>query len=314
MTDLKLHIGNRLTKGMKDGIKIQGLMIANNLDENKKAKSMIQESKAKFEKDRPKKWVVCAVGVLIGGILGWSVPTITRILTRSVYDRSGLDSLTKELLPGAMVDDATAEEVLICAYDYNSQQPRFYSKYFSNDQPGIYNKEIAVAIAGSSSVPGGFQPQSVPTIYGQEQLIIDGMVIGNNPALYAFMLQTKIRDTKSKLVRVLSIGTGESNPPKIVANELDRVDWLALSGELTADVDMEVHNKILKRVLNRRLAKESNRDKTVHLRMNIVTTNTPNGIDKANMDGLIEDGQKMYKNYEQQVGKMIEEILDEKYG
>jgi len=265
-------------------------MIANNIDENKKAKSMIAESKAKFEKDRFKKWIVCLVGVFIGGILGWTLPKITTVLTRSVFDRAGLDRLTKELLPGAMVNDAVTDEVLVCAYDYNSQQPRFYSKYFSNDQPGIYEKEIAVAIAGSSSVPGGFQPQSVPTIYGQEQLIIDGMVIGNNPALYAFMLHTKIKDTSSQYVRVLSVGTGEANPPKVVASELSRVDWLALSGELTADVDMEVHNKILERVLNRRLKKETNQDKTVHLRMNIVTSNTPNGIDQANINGLIEDG------------------------
>lgn len=178
-----------------------------------------------------------------------------------------------------MVDDAVTDEVLVCAYEYNSQQPRFYSKYFSNDQPGIYDKEIAVAIAGSSSVPGGFQPQSVPTIYGQEQLIIDGMVIGNNPALYAFMLHTKIKDKVNKYVRVLSIGTGEAEPPKVVAASLDRLDWLALSGELTADVDMEVHNKILERVLKRRLSMESNQDKTVHLRLNIITSNSPNGID-----------------------------------
>lgn len=289
-------------------------MIANNIDENKKAKSMIAESKAQWEKDRFKKWIICGVGVLIGGILGWTLPKITTVLTRSVFDRSGLDRLTKELLPGAMVDDSVTDEVLVCAYDYNSQQPRFYSKYFSNDQPGIYDKEIAVAIAGSSSVPGGFQPQSVPTIYGQEQLIIDGMVIGNNPALYAFMLHTKIKDTSSKFVRVLSVGTGESDPPKVVADEVSRVKWLSLAGELTADVDMEVHNKILERVLNRRLKKEKNQDKTVHLRMNIVTSNTPNGIDKANIDGLIEDGKKMYENYNERVDKMIEEIIDERYG
>ena len=105
------------------------------------------------------------------------------------------------------------------------------------------------------------------------------MVIGNNPALYAFMLHTKIKDKVNKYVRVLSIGTGEAEPPKVVAASLDRLDWLALSGELTADVDMEVHNKILERVLKRRLSMESNQDKTVHLRLNIITSNSPNGID-----------------------------------
>lgn len=48
--------------------------------------------------------------------------------------------------------------------------------------------------------------------------------------------------------------------------------------------------------------------------MNIITSNTPNGIDKANIDGLIEDGKNMYKNYDTRVDKMLEEIIDERYG
>jgi hypothetical protein len=69
------------------------------LEENKKAKNLLAESKAKFEKDKYKKWIVCLVGVLIGGFLGYAVPTITNVLTRSMYDRAGLDALTLELLP-----------------------------------------------------------------------------------------------------------------------------------------------------------------------------------------------------------------------
>lgn len=140
------------------------------------------------------------------------------------------------------------------------------------------------------------------------------MVIGNNPALYAFMLHSKIKDVTQENIRVLSIGTGLGPAPDVKGDSLSRVDWLALSGELTADVDMEVHNKILERVLNRRLKKKSNQDKTVHLRMNILTTNTPNGIDKANIDGLIQDGKNMYNNYKSKVDKMLEEIIDEKFG
>ena len=29
------------------------------------------------------------------------------------------------------VEDALTDEILIVAYEYNSQQPRFYSKYFA---------------------------------------------------------------------------------------------------------------------------------------------------------------------------------------
>lgn len=42
-----------------------------------------------------------------------------------------MDKLMKELLPNGKVKDATTTEVLIVAYEYNSQEPRFYSKYFS---------------------------------------------------------------------------------------------------------------------------------------------------------------------------------------
>jgi hypothetical protein len=37
------------------------------------------------------------------------------------------------------------DETLIVAYDYNSQQPRFYSKYFSKINPKIYDVKICNA-------------------------------------------------------------------------------------------------------------------------------------------------------------------------
>ena len=81
---------------------------------------MLAESKAKFEKDKYKKWLVCLVGVLIGGFLGYGVPTVANVLTKSMYDRAGLDALTLKLLPDFKVKDASPDEVLICAYEYNS--------------------------------------------------------------------------------------------------------------------------------------------------------------------------------------------------
>lgn len=120
LAELRLEVGQRITRGISNGLSLQGLLHAQNLEENKKAKNMLAESKAKFEKDRYKKWLVCLVGVLIGGFLGYTVPTITNVLTRSMYDRAGLDALTLQLLPDFKVTDASPEEVLICAYEYNS--------------------------------------------------------------------------------------------------------------------------------------------------------------------------------------------------
>lgn len=120
LAELRLEVGQRITKGISNGLSLQGLLHAQNLDENKKAKNILSESKAKFEKDRFKKWIVCLAGVLIGGFLGYTIPTITNILTRSMYDRAGLDALTLELLPDFKVSDASTDEVLVCAYEYNS--------------------------------------------------------------------------------------------------------------------------------------------------------------------------------------------------
>lgn len=74
---------------------------------------------------------MCALGIVLGFFVGYSVPTILSIVSKSLYDRSEMDKLMKELLPNGKVKDATTTEVLIVAYEYNSQEPRFYSKYFS---------------------------------------------------------------------------------------------------------------------------------------------------------------------------------------
>ena len=313
LAELRLQVGQKITKGISNGFSLQGLLHAQNLDENKKAKGMLAESKAKFERDRYKKWFVAMVGVLIGGFLGYTIPTITSVLTRSMYDRAGLDKLTLDLLPDFKVYDASPDEVLICAYEYNSQQPRFYSKYFARQYPYIYDQLIAKAIAGSSSVPGGFQPQSFPTGYGQDQFILDGMIIGNNPSLYAFIMQELVLNNAGPY-RVLSIATGASKDPSEVAEEITRSKWdLIAASELTADVDMEAQNKILKRLIDKQQADLKKPDEIAMHRMQIVTSLSPNGVDKANVDGLIKAGDEMYQNEKESVEALIRLICDEKF-
>ena len=52
-----------------------------------------------------------------------------------------------------------SNEVLIVSYAYNSQQPRFYSKYFAKQDPNIYDILVANATAASSSAPTFFDPK-----------------------------------------------------------------------------------------------------------------------------------------------------------
>ena len=53
-----------------------------------KAKELLHEQEEKYFRQRPKKWVVCGLGVLIGAALGIGVPSIYQLMTNSLYDRT----------------------------------------------------------------------------------------------------------------------------------------------------------------------------------------------------------------------------------
>lgn len=89
-------------------------------------------------------------------------------------------------LGAANIKDAISDEVLVVAYDYNSQQPRFFSKYFSNEDSGIYDVPIGNATGASSAAPTYFDPKVQKNAYGLTEMQIDGGIICNNPALYAY--------------------------------------------------------------------------------------------------------------------------------
>ena len=50
-----------------------------------------------------------------------------------------------DYLGHASFSQILTDETLIVSYDYNSQQPRFYSKYFSKINPKIYDVKICNA-------------------------------------------------------------------------------------------------------------------------------------------------------------------------
>lgn len=139
------------------------------------------------------------------------------------------------------------------------------------------------------------------------------MIIGNNPSLYAFIMQELVLNNAGPY-RVLSIATGASKDPSEVAEEITRSKWdLIAASELTADVDMEAQNKILKRLIDKQQADLKKPDEIAMHRMQIVTSLSPNGVDKANVDGLIKAGDEMYQNEKESVEALIRLICDEKF-
>lgn len=139
------------------------------------------------------------------------------------------------------------------------------------------------------------------------------MIIGNNPSLYAYILQTLLKQNAGPY-RVLSIGTGVSPDPSQLATEITRSTWdLIAASELTADVDMEAQNKILKRIIDQQQEALGKADENAMWRMNTITSLSANGVDKANTDALIQAGADMYKKDKEQIEALIRAICDERF-
>lgn len=189
------------------------------------------------------------IGVLIGCLLGLGVPKISSVLSSSLYDRSAIEGLMDELIGQKNISSAMQDELLVVAYDYNSKQPRFYSKYFAELDANIYDVKMSIATGGSSAAPVFFEPQQAVDEYGIEQLVIDGGIIGNNPALFAYLMQNKIK--KKTPIRIWSMGTGILEMKPVLADGMTRFEWLKLSGEFMIDIDVFLADSVLKGIMKK---------------------------------------------------------------
>jgi len=170
----------------------------------------------------------------------------------------------KDLIGDRNMSEALFDELLVVAYEYNSQQPRFYSKFFSEKDKAVYDVKMSKATGGSSAAPVYFEPQQLQDMYGLEQLVIDGGIIGNNPALFSYMMQSKIQ--KKAPIRIVSIGTGVAEVNKVDADSITRFNWLTMAGDFMIDIDVFAADKTLNATLAKQLEKQ----------------NADNGVEKAN--------------------------------
>jgi len=109
--------------------------------------------------NRPKRWIVMAAGIFLGIIICQSVYFLYFKICLSKYSRQSLDGIMKDLLGAHDFDDILSDELMIIAYNYNGQEPRFFSKFFSNLDPPIYDVPIGNATGASSAAPTFFDPK-----------------------------------------------------------------------------------------------------------------------------------------------------------
>ena len=74
----------------------------------------------KYTEKKGRKWIVMLVGGVLGFIVGWVMLPLIFSLTKSSYDRSGIESICKEMFGSVKIKDALTKEVNIIAYEYNT--------------------------------------------------------------------------------------------------------------------------------------------------------------------------------------------------
>lgn len=80
---------------------------------------MFQEE-LRYREKKGRKWIALIIGAVLFGVIGFFLmPTIYQ-LTKSSYDRSGIEGICNEMFGDVKIEDALTKEVNIIAYDYNS--------------------------------------------------------------------------------------------------------------------------------------------------------------------------------------------------
>jgi len=105
-----------------------------------------------------------------------------------------------------------------------------------------------LATGGSSAVPGAFEPQVIMDQYGNEQVIIDGGIVCNNPSLVALIMANVIR--RKKHIRVISLGTGVGPLQPIDSDTFTRFDWTKLAVDVAVDFDTFMADRVVKHLLD----------------------------------------------------------------
>lgn len=147
------------------------------------------------------------MGFIIGIFVGMFSVAFSKKFFIAQYDRHGVDKVMKELIGDKGFESIISDELLVVSYDYNQQEPRFFSKWFERWDSGHYNFTLGNATAASAAAPTYFDPKILLDNFGFNQTLVDGGVICNNPALNAFTLANLLHGHQN--IRVLSLGTGE---------------------------------------------------------------------------------------------------------
>jgi len=99
----------------------------------------------KYMEKKGRKWIVMIIGGVLFFFVGWMLMPYVFMLTKSSYDRSGIEAICEEMFGKVKIHDAITNEVNIISYEYNSHQPRIFSKF--TDKVGGSNFTVGLSNA-----------------------------------------------------------------------------------------------------------------------------------------------------------------------
>lgn len=134
-----------------------------------------------------------AVGLIIATIVATLFNFLIPFAVLSKYQIQCLQNYVDTQFEGKSFKDIAADvELLIASYEFNEDDPRFYSKYFINVDPDQYNITLSTAVSSCQAFPGEFDPLVGKQKFGLPNYLIDGSMISNNPSFYAHSIANNL--------------------------------------------------------------------------------------------------------------------------
>lgn len=94
----------------------------------------------------------------IGSVFLILFTTMITFVSNSLYDRTAIEDLMRSMIGKRNITQALVEEIMITAYEYNSQQPKLFTKYGAIQEPNRFQVLASNATGSSSAAPGFFEP------------------------------------------------------------------------------------------------------------------------------------------------------------
>ena len=125
------------------------------------------------------------------------------------YDPAGLTQILTDQLGDTMLSEALRHTV-VTSYDVRSQQPVLFDSraIIAGEQKDV---PMLTAARATSAAPSYFPPVTDTDPAGEEQLLVDGGIFANNPALLGYQAAIEHGCDPQKVILV-SLGTGEPGP------------------------------------------------------------------------------------------------------